>query len=91
MWVDTKSKDIWKLIVSGYVIFADIPEKPLTDFQVELGYAGPYLVVNHVTWAYRLRSYSQYENLFGEYYFTGFDFPASLPNSLFAESSTGTS
>ncbi|HEY8314380.1 MAG TPA: hypothetical protein VIG51_09430 [Candidatus Baltobacteraceae bacterium] len=89
MWVDTRSKDIWKLVVSGFVVFTDMETPPLTDFEVELRYAGPYLVVDHVTWKYRLREYSQYDNLFGEYYFTGFDFPPSLPDSLFAQGTAG--
>ena len=83
--VDTTSFDIWKLIVRGFVLFKGTDSAPaLTDFQVEMVYAGPYLVVDHVTWDYRLRQYSQYDRLFGEYYFSDFDFPKSLPPSLFS-------
>lgn len=88
IWIDTRSRDIWKVIVSGYVVFTDVADSPLTDFQVELGYAGPYLVVRHVTWAYRLHEFSQYEDLFGEYYFTGFRFPPSMPAAIFAQKSS---
>jgi len=84
MWVDTESSEIWKLIVSGYVLFMGADERPpLTDFQVELGYAGPYLVVNHVVWAYRRPEYSQWTDYFGEYTLSGFAFPPSLPQEYF--------
>lgn len=86
MWVDTRTQDIWKLIVSGYVHFADEPGAPpaLADFQVELGYAGPYLVVNHVVWQYQRREYSQTSDYFGEYTLSGYRFPLSMPPSYFA-------
>ncbi|MGZ3497802.1 MAG: hypothetical protein ACXWNK_15175 [Vulcanimicrobiaceae bacterium] len=85
MWVDTQTQDIWKVIVSGYVVFTDREgAQPLTNFEVELAYAGPYLVVDHVTWSLRLRQYSQWDQLFGEYYFSGFNFPKAMPDSWFA-------
>ncbi len=84
MWVDALSQDVWKLIVSGYVMFVDSNQSPpLAEFQVELGYAGPYLVVNHVVWQLRRREYSQYANYFGEYTLTGFTFPNTLPAGYF--------
>jgi hypothetical protein len=85
LWVDTVSHDIWKLIVSGYVRFDDDPgARPgLADFQVELGYAGPYLVVNHVVWEYSRRVYSQTSVYFAEYNLGGYSFPGSLPASYF--------
>jgi hypothetical protein len=87
LWVDTHSGDIWKLIVSGPVVFLDNPGHPsdLAQFQVELGYSGQYLVVNHVVWSYRRREYSQYVDYFGEYDFTGYAFPAVLPASYFGD------
>jgi len=87
MWVDKGSQDIWKLTVSGYVYFVDMDAPPpLTDFQVELAYAGPYLVVDHVVWAYRRHEFSQYTNYFGEYTLTGFNFPEALPAAYFGDS-----
>jgi hypothetical protein len=86
MWVDTGTHDVWKVIVSGPVIFADDPGAPtaLADFEVELEYVGPYLIVDHVVWSYRRRIYSQYADYFGEYTLGGFSFPHSLPTSYFA-------
>lgn len=89
--IDTQSFDIWKVVARGFVLFKGTDSTPpLTDFQVELGYAGPYLVVDHVTWHYRLRQYSQYDRLFGEYYFSDFDFPKSMPATLFTFGSGST-
>ncbi|HEY9181477.1 MAG TPA: hypothetical protein VIO32_12220, partial [Candidatus Baltobacteraceae bacterium] len=87
LWVDTATHDIWKLIVTGPIWFFNDPEHPygLAEFQVELGYNGPYLVVNHVVWAYRRHEYSQYVNYFGEYTYSGYSFPASLPASYFGQ------
>lgn len=84
VWIDVQSADIWKVIVSGYLYFFDRTPAPLADFAVELRYAGPYLVVDHVTWSYRERLYDQYAQFFGEYEFTGFRFPNSLPDAYFA-------
>ena len=84
IWIDVASQDVWKLIVSGYINFVDANQAPpLADFQVELGYAGPFLVVNHVVWQLRQREYSQYANYFGEYTLSGFTFPNRLPSNYF--------
>lgn len=85
LWIDTRSHDIWKLIVTGPVRFLDNPNHPygLAEFQVELGYSGPYLVVDHVVWTYRRHEYSQYVNYFGEYTFSGYAFPQTLPAAYF--------
>lgn len=87
LWVDAQSGDIWKLIVTGPITFFDDPAHPygLAEFQVELGYSGPYLVVDHVVWSYRRHEYSQYVDYFGEYTFSGYTFPASLPASYFGD------
>lgn len=86
LWVDVQNRDILKLIVSGYVFFTDEQGRPpLADFQVELSYVGPYLVVNHVVWSYRRHEYDQYSEYFGEYYYTGYSFPEALPDAYFAE------
>jgi hypothetical protein len=87
MWVDARSEDVWKLIVSGPVAFADDPagEHPLADFEVELGYTGPYLLVNHVVWKYRRREFSQYATYFAEYTLTSYSFPSELPSSYFSQ------
>lgn len=87
MWVDAKTGDVWKLIVSGPVAFADDPgsKTELADFEVELGYVGPYLLVNHVTWKYHRREFSQYSSYFAEYTLGGYAFPAQLPASYFAQ------
>jgi hypothetical protein len=87
LWVDAQSSEIWKLIVTGPVTFLDDPEHPhgLAEFQVELDYDGPYLVVKHVVWSYRRQEYSQYVDYFGEYTFTGYSFPTALPASYFGD------
>ena len=86
LWVDTASGAIWKVIVSGYVYFNDEAMPDLADFEVELGYTGPYLVVNHVVWSYRRHEYSQVSSYFGEYMLTGYSFPQSVPAGLFSNS-----
>lgn len=88
IWIDTTSQDVWKLTVSGPVYFADeTGAQPLADFQVELGYAGPFLVVNHVVWQLHHHEFSQYANYFGEYTLTGFNFPNTLPAAYFGDTS----
>ena len=86
MWVDTGSGAIWKVIVTGFVRFDDDPgaAKPLADFEVELGYAGPYLVVDHVVWSYRRQEYSQVSRYFGEYTLSDYSFPEILPPTYFS-------
>lgn len=88
LWVDTRSQDVWKLVVTGPVTFWDDPQKSraLAEFQVELGYSGPYLVVNHVVWSYSRSEYSQYVRYFGEYTYSGYEFPAALPDWYFGDS-----
>lgn len=90
LWIDKHSHDVWKLIVTGPVSFWDDPQatRVLAEFQVELGYTGPYLVVNHVVWSYSRHEFSQYVNYFGEYTFDGYAFPDALPASYFADSAT---
>lgn len=87
MWIDMDSQDVWKLIVSGPVSFADDPggEHPLADFEVELSYTGPYLLVRHVVWQYRRKEYSQYATYFAEYTLSSFSFPDRLPAAYFAQ------
>jgi len=86
LWVDTNSDDIWKIVLSGYIYFTGSQSAPpLANFEVELGYSGPYLMVNHVVWAYREREYSQWDDYFGEYYFSDFHFPEKLPAETFAQ------
>lgn len=87
LWVDAHTQDIWKLVVTGPIAFLNDPDHPygLAEFQVELGYTGPYLVVNHVVWAYRRREFSQYVDYFGEYTFSGYSFPVSMPASYFGD------
>lgn len=89
MWVDVHSSDVWKLIVTGPVNFLGDDGTPtLARFQVELGYQGPYLVVNHVVWTYQRRIYSQYAEYFGEYTFSGYAFPKDIPASYFGDTIT---
>ena len=86
IWVDTASADVWKLIVTGPVSWGDgTRSKNLAEFQVELAYSGPYLIVKHVVWKYRRHEYSQYSDYFGEYTFTGYTFPKHVPGGYFAD------
>ncbi len=86
MWIDTSTKQIWKVVVSGYLRFTDLDNThdPLVDFAVELSQEGPYVMVDHVTWSYRQPVYSQFSNLFGEYTMWDFQYPPRLSNDVFA-------
>jgi len=89
MLVDARTLEIWKVILSGYLpvgLRSDPRNAALTDFEVEMAQVGIYLVVSHVTWKYRYYEYSQYSDLFGEYYYSGFEFPSELPRAYFTES-----
>lgn len=83
LWIDAQSEAIWKVLVSGLVQFhnigSDVPH--FADFQVEFQQVNGYTVVRHVTWQYRLQYYTQYSNVFGEYYFTGYTFPENAHNT----------
>jgi hypothetical protein len=87
LWVDARSQDVWKLVVTGPVSFWDDPrgEHPLAEFQVELGYTGPYLVVNHVVWRLSRREFSQHVTYFGEYTYSGYSFPVAMPAWYFGD------
>jgi len=87
LWVDTGSSEIWKVILSGLLpITLDTDENlpRLADFEIELDQVDAYVVVDHVTWKYRYHAYAQYSELFGEYYYTGFQFPQTLPEKYFS-------
>lgn len=88
LWIDARTGDIWKVILSGFVPVVAVDENGktlrLTDYEVELEQSGPYVVVDHVTWKYSDREYSQTSRFFGEYYYSGYGFPAALPASYFA-------
>ena len=87
MWIDAASRDIWKIIVSGPVTFGSNshPDDQLVDFQVELSYFGPYLLVDHVVWQYRFREFSQYAAYFAEYTLHDYAFPSRLPAAYFLQ------
>jgi len=90
LYVDAATSVVWKLIVTGYVnVYDDYGIEPaLASFEVELGYAGPYLVVNHVVWDLHHKEYSQRTHYFGEYTMTNYEFPANLPQTYFAAAAT---
>jgi hypothetical protein len=81
LWIDPKTMDILKVIVSGELDFpgGTDSQKHFADFEVELEHVGQFIVVRHVTWKYKLRVYSQYSSLFGEYYFDGYTFSSTSP------------
>lgn len=85
--VDAQTSEIWKVVLSGFVPVVapnnDRAHLRMTDFEVELEQMGRYLVVDHVTWRFSEREYSQTSEFFGEYYYSGFDFPAALPAGYF--------
>lgn len=91
LWVDAHSGIVWKVILSGYVRIVDDNgiTPALTDFEVELGYSGRYLVVQHVVWELRHKEYSQSSHYFGEYTFSNYEFPQSLPATYFATTASG--
>ena len=74
------------MIVSGVVpvgLSDDDSHLELADFEVELAPYDKYVVVNHVTWKYDFRQFSQTANFFGEYYYTSFAFPKEVPPGFF--------
>ncbi|MBC5815901.1 MAG: hypothetical protein GIW97_05095 [Candidatus Eremiobacteraeota bacterium] len=87
LWVDTRTSEIWKVIVSGAVpvgFSSDERRVGLADFEVELAPYDNYVVVNHVTWKFNFREYSQTATFFGEYYYHGFEFPKVVPAGFFS-------
>jgi hypothetical protein len=65
LFVDVQSSDIWKAVVAGYIKFEDEPK--LANFEIDMGYVGPYLLVQHINW--RCGAYA------GEYDMSDFTFP----------------
>ncbi|MDQ2993266.1 MAG: hypothetical protein M3R30_10685 [Candidatus Eremiobacteraeota bacterium] len=86
LWIDADTAEIWKVVVSGRLFVIDGPQEnsPVVDFEVELAAEGSYVMVQHVTWHYRMPIYSQYSNYFGEYYLSNFHYPNALPPVTFA-------
>lgn len=85
LWIDTRTMDVWKVALAAPVRLVDGPAAAydLADYEVELGYRGPYLVVDHVTWTLGEKAYSQSTTYRGEYSLSGYSFPATLPPSYF--------
>ncbi|MBV8245186.1 MAG: hypothetical protein JOZ38_04640 [Candidatus Eremiobacteraeota bacterium] len=88
LWIDSVSHDIWKVTVSSFLPVAvdDGPSPRFANFEIELQQIGGYFVIAHVTWKYRYRISWQSSSLFGEYYYSNFGFPTSMPETLFTES-----
>jgi len=86
LWVDATTSEIWKVLVSGTLtmINAQPIVDPTVDFVVELAPEGPYVMVDHVTFAYRMPVFSQYSDFLGEYSMSNFQYPASMPASMWA-------
>jgi len=87
LWVDAQTSEIWKVIVSGSVPVGlsedDRGPVGLADFEVELAPYDRYVVVNHITWKYSFREFSQTADLFGEYRYSAFGFPKDVPPGFF--------
>jgi hypothetical protein len=87
LWIDARTSEIWKVIVSGTVPVTlsddDRTVPGLTDYEVELANFENYVVVDHVTWRYSFREFSQTADLFGEYRYSAFGFPKDVPPGFF--------
>ncbi len=85
LWVDTRTSEIWKVIVSGPtpVAVTNDRSQPLADFEIELAQVGNYVVVNHITWKLSYHQFWQTTKFFGEYYFSAFAFPTDVPAGFF--------
>lgn len=87
LWIDARTSEIWKVIVSGAVPVSlsddDRAVPGLADYEVELADFEHHVVVDHVTWKYSFREFSQTADLFGEYYYSAFGFPKEVPPGLF--------
>ena len=92
LWIDARTSEIWKVIVSGNVPvgFSNDDRGPvgLADFEVELAPYEQYVLVNHITWKYSFREFSQTANFFGEYYYSSFGFPKDVPPGFFSRQVT---
>lgn len=86
LWIDVQTFDIWKLAVTAPAPVVDDANAPpgLARYDIDLGYQGPYLVVHHVAWSYRMRVHSQQAQYTGEYAFRDYTFPRALQPSYFS-------
>ena len=86
LWIDVATSEIWKVDLSGSLPIALDDEKTirLAEFELELDQIGPYVVIDHVTWKYRYHEFAQYSDFFGEYHYSGFQFPDTLPATFFS-------
>jgi hypothetical protein len=85
LWIDRHTHDIWKLAMQGPVYFGDDagPRSVMAHYEIDLGYQGPYLVVQHVASSFTRREYDQYSRYAADYVLAGFAFPTTLPDSYF--------
>ncbi len=85
LWIDERSSEIWKVIVSSPIPVGLGPDQKdaLANFEIELAKMGDYVVVNHITWKYSLHAFAQTSNFFGEYYYTAFTYPKEVPAEFF--------
>lgn len=85
-WVDRNSADFWKITVSSDFPQAagfNAPAHSVVLYEIELSQTGPYILVDHITWKCVVHEFSQWSNVFGEYYLSNFSFPPSVPKSYF--------
>jgi hypothetical protein len=78
MWVDVQTHDIWKVSLDAPMHFNYIhwPSLYLAHYEIQLGYVGRYLMVQHVSWEADVpTSRSQSLHTFAQFAFGGYEFP----------------
>jgi len=85
LWVDAQSNDIWKVALEAPLSFnfGYVPSVDPVHFEVDLGYEGRYLVVQHVRSEVRVPTHGQLMHVVAQYAYGEYAFPAQLPQKVF--------
>jgi hypothetical protein len=82
MWVDRRTGEAVRLVVSGLLYYHDVDAKlahTVVDYQIDMQSINGYAVLQAARWSYVLRSYSQWSRIDAEYDFGNYRFATTQP------------
>lgn len=85
LWVDGQTHDIWKVALEAPLSFNFGYEQSVdpVHFEIDLGYEGPYLVVQHVRSETHVATHGQFMHVVWQYAYADYAFPPQLPQGVF--------
>lgn len=83
LFVDAQTHDIWKVALDAPINFnyRRFQSVRLAHYEIQLGYVGQYLLVQHVTWEADVPMGSQPMHTFAQFAYSGYAFPDMRPQA----------